>query len=88
MNLNLNNKGVIGMINIQTIKPLDEQAIINLVKKTGCVVTAEEHNSLAELGRVLPVPWQRIIQHRRNLWPQRILSGKAERLKNYSKSMV
>lgn len=38
------------VINIHTIKPLDEEAIINSAKKTGCVVTAEEHNYLGGLG--------------------------------------
>ncbi len=38
------------VINIHTIKPLDEEAIIKSVKKTGCVVTAEEHNYLGGLG--------------------------------------
>ena len=38
------------VINIHTIKPLDDQAIINSVAKTGCVVTAEEHNYLGGLG--------------------------------------
>src|SRR5690625_115055 len=38
------------VINIHTIKPLDKEAIINSVSKTGCVVTAEEHNFLGGLG--------------------------------------
>ena len=38
------------VINIHTIKPLDADAIIKSVKKTGCVVTAEEHNFLGGLG--------------------------------------
>jgi len=38
------------VINIHTIKPLDEEAILNSVRKTGCVVTAEEHNYLGGLG--------------------------------------
>ncbi|MCK8522759.1 transketolase family protein [Aquimarina sp. D1M17] len=38
------------VINIHTIKPLDDEAILNSVKKTGCVVTAEEHNFLGGLG--------------------------------------
>ncbi|MEM8762815.1 MAG: transketolase family protein [Bacteroidota bacterium] len=38
------------VINIHTIKPLDDEAILNSVKKTGCVVTAEEHNYLGGLG--------------------------------------
>lgn len=47
------------VINIHTIKPLDEEAILRSVAKTGCVVTAEEHNFLGGLGesvaRVLAV---------------------------------
>ena len=38
------------LINIHTIKPLDESIIINSVKKTKCLVTAEEHNFLGGLG--------------------------------------
>jgi transketolase len=38
------------VINIHTIKPLDEKAILDSVSKTGCVVTAEEHNYLGGLG--------------------------------------
>jgi len=61
----LNEKGVsVDVLNIHTIKPLDDEAILKSVTKTGCVVTAEEHNYLGGLGesiaRVLvknnPVP--------------------------------
>jgi transketolase len=38
------------VINIHTIKPLDDEAILKSVAKTGCVVTAEEHNILGGLG--------------------------------------
>jgi len=38
------------VINIHTIKPLDEEAILNSVAKTKCIVTAEEHNFLGGLG--------------------------------------
>lgn len=38
------------ILNIHTIKPLDSEAIIESVKKTGCVVTAEEHNFIGGLG--------------------------------------
>ena len=38
------------VINIHTIKPLDKNAILESVKKTGCIVTAEEHNYLGGLG--------------------------------------
>lgn len=47
----LSEKGISAdVINIHTIKPLDAKAIIKSVKKTGCVVTAEEHNFLGGLG--------------------------------------
>ncbi len=47
----LNNKGISAeVIDMPTIKPLDEKAIITSAKKTGCVVTAEEHNFLGGLG--------------------------------------
>ncbi len=61
----LNEKGIsVDVLNIHTIKPLDDESILKSVKKTGCVVTAEEHNYLGGLGesiaRVLvknnPVP--------------------------------
>lgn len=38
------------IINIHTIKPLDERAVLESVAKTGCVVTAEEHNRIGGLG--------------------------------------
>lgn len=47
----LNEAGISAeVINIHTIKPLDEEAIIASAKKTGAVVTAEEHNFLGGLG--------------------------------------
>ncbi len=38
------------VINMHTIKPLDEEAILKTAKKTGCVVTAEEHMINGGLG--------------------------------------
>ena len=38
------------VINMSTIKPLDEEAVIASVKKTGCCVTAEEHSIIGGLG--------------------------------------
>ena len=38
------------IINIHTIKPLDEKAVIQSVQKTACVVTAEEHQINGGLG--------------------------------------
>ena len=47
----LNSNGVSAeVINIHTIKPLDEASILASVKKTGAIVTAEEHNYLGGLG--------------------------------------
>jgi transketolase len=48
---NLEARGVSAeVINIHTIKPLDEAALLKSVAKTGCVVTAEEHNYWGGLG--------------------------------------
>lgn len=47
----LNEQGISAeVINIHTIKPLDGDAILQSIRKTGCVVTAEEHNFLGGLG--------------------------------------
>lgn len=47
----LDKKGISAeVINIHTIKPIDKDAILKSVKKTGCVVTAEEHNYFGGLG--------------------------------------
>ncbi len=47
----LDEKGISAeVINIHTIKPLDETAILKSIRKTKCVVTAEEHNFLGGLG--------------------------------------
>lgn len=61
----LEEKGIsVELINMHTIKPLDTEAILRSVKKTGCVVTAEEHmrngglgDSVAQvLAQELPTP--------------------------------
>ena len=38
------------IINIHTIKPIDKDIIINSAKKTGKVVTVEEHSVIGGLG--------------------------------------
>ena len=56
------------IINIHTIKPLDKEAVIKSVSKTGCVVTAEEHmlngglgDSIAQLlSREMPLPLEMV----------------------------
>ena len=47
----LEEKGIsVDLINIHTIKPLDTEAVLASIKKTGCAVTAEEHNIIGGLG--------------------------------------
>lgn len=41
------------LINIHTIKPLDEKAVLNSVRKTGCAVVCEEHNRIGGLGSTI-----------------------------------
>ena len=65
----LKNEGIDAeVINIHTIKPLDRDMVIASAKKTGCVVTAEEHNIIGGLGSAVaealsetcPVPVLRV----------------------------
>jgi len=47
----LEEKGLsVEVINIHTIKPLDEDAVLNSIRKTRCAVTVEEHNIIGGLG--------------------------------------
>jgi transketolase len=47
----LQEKGIsVDVINLHTIKPLDEKAILRSIQKTECAVTAEEHNVIGGLG--------------------------------------
>ena len=56
------------LVNIHTIKPIDEEAILASAKKTGAVVTCENHNVIGGLGsavaevlvRNYPVPVEMI----------------------------
>ncbi len=56
------------VINIHTIKPLDEELILKAAKETGCIVTCEEHSIIGGLGSAVaecvcgacPVPVTRI----------------------------
>jgi transketolase len=38
------------VINLHTVKPIDEEAILNSIRKTKCAVTAEEHNIYGGMG--------------------------------------
>ena len=47
----LEEKGIsVEVINIHTIKPLDEEAVLASISKTKCAVTCEEHNIIGGLG--------------------------------------
>ena len=61
----LKNEGIsAAVVNMATIKPIDRDIIIDAAKKTGCIVTAEEHNIIGGLGsavaevvcETMPVP--------------------------------
>ena len=57
-----------GVINIHTVKPLDKELIAAAARKTGAIVTAEEHNVIGGLGAAVceavaescPVPVLRV----------------------------
>jgi transketolase len=38
------------VLNLSTIKPIDERAVINLAKDAGCIVTVEEHQIAGGMG--------------------------------------
>ena len=56
------------VVNMATIKPLDEELVVKMAKQTGCVVTAEEHSVIGGLGGAVaeclaekcPVPMKRV----------------------------
>jgi len=56
------------VINIHTIKPIDQKTILQAAEETGAIVTAEEHSIIGGLGGVVaevltenyPIPIQRI----------------------------
>jgi transketolase len=55
------------VINIHTIKPLDEEIILKSVEKTGKIVTAEEHNYIGGLGESVAGMLQEKDRQDRNL---------------------
>lgn len=48
------------VLNMHTIKPVDEQAIIEAAKETGCIVTMEEHSIYGGLGAAVS---EVVVQH-------------------------
>ncbi len=71
------------VINMATVKPLDEEAIVKAAKETGCIVTAEEHLERGGVGSAIaqvvarnrPVPMQFVAIERNTA-----KSGKPEEL--------
>jgi len=71
------------VINIHTLKPLDEAAVVKAASETGAIVVAEEHLAQGGLGsrvaqivaREKPVPMEFV-----NLGDRYAISGKAEEL--------
>lgn len=68
----LEEKGIsVEVLNVHTIKPLDEAGVLNSIRKTRCAVTCEEHNIIGGLGdsiaqvasRNFPVPIEYIGTH-------------------------
>ena len=41
------------VVNMASIKPIDEEIIIHAAKKTGAILTVEEHNILGGFGRAV-----------------------------------
>ena len=65
----LKNEGISArVVDMATIKPIDREILIDSAKKTGAIVTAEEHNVLGGLGgavaevicETVPVPVLRV----------------------------
>lgn len=47
----LQERGIsVEVVNLHTVKPLDEEAVLNSIRKTKCAVTAEEHNIYGGMG--------------------------------------
>jgi len=71
------------VINVHTVKPLDEPAIVRAASETGAIVVAEEHLAQGGLGsrvahilaKEKPVPMEFV-----NLGDRYAMSGKAEEL--------
>lgn len=50
----LADKGIsVSIVNVASVKPLDEETIVQIAKTTGAVVTAEEHNIIGGLGSAI-----------------------------------
>ena len=43
----------VGVIDMHTIKPIDKDAVIHVAKKSGAIITVEDHNILGGLGSIV-----------------------------------
>ena len=58
----------VAVVNVHTVKPLDLELVVDMARRTGAVVTAEEHSVIGGLGSAVaealgehcPVPLQRL----------------------------
>ena len=76
------------VINIHTIKPLDSELLISSVQKTGCIVSAEEHNYLGGLGESIAGEIARNHPTPKSLWLPKILLVNQEHRLNLWKNMA
>jgi transketolase len=80
----LREKGISAeVINMHTIKPLDTEAVLKSIRKTGCAVTAEEHNIIGGLGDSIARTASGDFPFRLNMWALTIRLEKAVRPRNF-----
>ena len=78
----------VDLIDMHTIKPLDEGALIESVSRTGCVVSAEEHQRFGGLGESVAGCWLHTIRPPSASWPWRTASANPEPRLSFSRSTV
>lgn len=71
----------VGVVNMHTLKPLDEPFILRAARKTGAIVTIEEHSIIGGLGSAVS---QLLMKYNLNI-PLKSIALKDEFLTNYGK---
>lgn len=80
--IELENEGIdVEIINLHTIRPLDENGILRSIRKTGAVVTVEEHGAVGGLASIIA----EILVKNHIKVPFKSISLKHEFLTNYGK---
>ena len=74
------------IIDIHTIKPIDEEIIIKAAKETGAIVTAEEHSVIGGLGSAVSEVVVKNCPVRMEWLGSRILTENPANLKNLRKN--